>query len=347
MLDSRWPFARRRLTARSIDVLCLGHALVDRFAHAGFDEVGAAGLEVGRMLLVDAARAREIGGRLPEGAWEQVAGGSAANTAVGVASLGGTPGFAGAVGEDSLGAWYARDLERAGVRCAVPAVTNGGSTGVCHILISPGGERSMGTSLGAAGELSLSTVEQIGPSHAEVLYLEGYLLDPPLASAAVAGALVMAGDASTLVSLSLSDPFVVDRHGDSIRQLVESGAVDLLFGNEEEVRGLTGARTRAEWTARLRRPGAVAVVTRGADGAVAILPDGEIEVPAESVGAVVDTTGAGDLFAAGCLYGLTHSLSPVESLRLGSFAAAEIISHLGARPERRLSEAAGSLLRPG
>lgn len=327
-----------------MDVLCLGHALVDRLTHTGVAEVTAAGLEVGRMVLVDAARAREIGSRFPNSAWEQVAGGSAANTAVGVASLGGSPGFAGAVGDDELGAWYAGDLEAAGVRAAVPAVA-GGSTGVCHILISPGGERSMATSLGAAGELSLRTVTQIGPERAEVLYLEGYLLDASPAAAAVEGALASARASSTLVSLSLSDPFVVERHGEAIRRLLEGGGVDVVFGNEDEARGLTGAGSRREWTARLRRPGGVSVITRGAEGAVAILPDGEIEIPAVGVDSVVDTTGAGDLFAAGVLYGLTHGSSPEESLRLGSLAAAEIISHLGARPEHRLAGAAERLLR--
>jgi sugar/nucleoside kinase (ribokinase family) len=310
--------------------------------YASRAEVTAAGIDVGTMTLVDADRAEEIEGAFT--GWRQVAGGSAANTAVGIASLGGSPAFAGAVGDDRPGAWYSSDLEQAGVHCTVRVVDSGGPTGICHVLISDDGERSMATSLGAAGELAVSTVERAGVDQAKVVYLEGYLLDSPLASAGLGRALVLAEEASILVSLSLSDPFVVDRHGDRIRDLAFGGTVDLLFGNEEEAMMLTGATTRAEIAARLRRAGVVAVVTLGAAGAMAITPDDEVVIEADHVDRVEDTTGAGDLFAAGCLYGLTHGLGPEEALRVGSFAAAEVISHLGARPETSLRETAAGRL---
>jgi len=228
----------------------------------------------------------------------------------------------------------------------VGTVTSGGPTGVCHVLISDDGERSMATSLGAAGELALSSIEQVGLDRTMVVYFEGYLFDPPLASATVKRALELAKDTSTLVSLSLSDPLLVDRHAALLRDLVFGGTVDLLFGNEEEALMLTGATTRAEAAARLRRAGSVAVVTLGEAGAMGITPDDEVVIEADHVELVEDTTGAGDLFAAGCLYGLTHGLGPEAALRVGSFAAAEVISHLGARPAVNLREAAGERLPP-
>jgi sugar/nucleoside kinase (ribokinase family) len=338
VIDPSWPYGRRPQNDRPVDVLCLGHALVDRLAYASLEEAIAVRLEPGGMTLIDAERAGEI--ERAFAGWRQVAGGSAANTAVGVASLGGSPRFAGAVGDDGPGPWYASDLEQAGVACTVATVANGRPTGACHVLVSAGGERSMATSLGAAGDLAVATVERAGVDRAEVVYFEGYLLDPPLAAAAVERALELARESSTLVSLTLSDPSLVERHRERLSELVLGGAIDLLFGNEEEVLSLTGAADRAKAVAALRRSGAVAVVTLGAKGAMAITPDGELHVPADAVERVEDTTGAGDLFAAGCLYGLTHGYAVEAALRLGAMAAGEVISHLGARPAVRLQKAA-------
>ena len=338
MFAPSWPYGDRALEGRPVDVLCLGHALVDRLAYASLDEVSAARVEPGGMTLVNAERAEEIGRSFA--GWREVAGGCAANTAAGVASLGGSPAFAGAVGDDDPGAWYASDLERAGVSCTLATVASGGPTGLCHVLVSDGGERSMATSLGAAGEIALATVERAGVDRAQIVYFEGYLFDPPLATAAVERTLELTRESSTLVSLSLSDPLLVDRHRDRIHDLVFGGEIDLLFGNEEEALKLTGAASRAEAAARLRRPGTVAVVTLGAEGVIAITPDGEVVVKADHVERVEDTTGAGDLFAAGCLFGLTHGYGVEAALRLGAFAAAEVISHLGARPAIDLREAA-------
>jgi sugar/nucleoside kinase (ribokinase family) len=337
VMDRSWPYGDR-VGPRPVDVLCLGHALVDRLAYASIEEVSAADVEPAGMTLVDPARAGAIG--LAFAGWRQVAGGCAANTAAGIASFGGSPAFAGAVGDDEPGAWYATDLERAGVSCTVATVASGGPTGLCHVLVSPGGERSMATSLGAAGEIALETLESAGVASAQVVYVEGYLLDPPLGAAALGRAFELTKQTSTLVSLTLSDPSLVDRHRDRLRQLVFEGHVDLLFGNEEEAMRLTGATSRAEALARLRRPGTVAVVTLGAEGAIAVTPDGELAVEADRVERVEDTTGAGDLFAAGCLFGLTHGYGVEEALRLGALAAAEVISHLGARPAIALRSAA-------
>lgn len=318
-------------------MLCLGHALVDRLAQATLDDVVSARLELGAMTLVDGERAAEI--ERAFSGWHEVAGGSAANTAAGIASLGGSPGFAGAVGDDKAGSWYASDLQQLGVAASVTTVSSGLPTGVCHVLVATRGERSMATSLGAASELAAETVEQAGVDRARVVYVEGYLLDAPAAAAALDRAMELAEGASTLVALSLSDPFVVSRHRDRILEMVFGGAVDVLLGNADEALGLTGADSVAGAAAALRRDGSVAVVTLGASGAFVVTPDGEAAVRADEVAHVVDTTGAGDLFAAGFLYGLTHGAGPEGALRIGSFAAAEVIGHLGARPAIRLQDA--------
>lgn len=188
--DDRWPFDVSLVTGRPIDVMCVGHALVDRLAHVSLDGVRAARLEPGGMTLVDGQRSSEI--ERAFSSWRQVAGGSAANTAAGIASLGGSPAFVGAVGDDPDGRWYFADLERAGVACSVASVASGAPTGVCHVLVTDQGERSMATSLGAAGELPLESVELAGVERAKAVYFEGYLLDPPLGAAAVARSLEMA-----------------------------------------------------------------------------------------------------------------------------------------------------------
>jgi sugar/nucleoside kinase (ribokinase family) len=297
------------------------------------------------MTLVDGARAAEIEQSLT--GWRQVAGGSAANTAVGVASLGGHPVFVGAVGDDDAGRWYALDLLATNVRCSVSQVRSGLPTGSCHVLVTPEGNRTMATSLGAAGEIQAVTVAGAGLDTASVLYLEGYLLDAEAAQPAVRKALEIAKNGGTIVALTLSDAFVVERHRTQIADLVFGGAVDLVFGNEEEACGITGSASLPEALARLRREGTVAVVTRGASGAVAVTRDGEFAVAADRVDVVQDTTGAGDLFAAGCLYSITHGHGVEQSLRVGSYAAAEIISHFGARPAIDLADAApAGLLAP-
>lgn len=322
---------------RDTDVVCLGHALVDRLAYVEDGGVERIGLEPGIMVLVDGSRAFEIERAVP--AWQQVAGGSAANTAAGVASLGGSAAFIGAVGKDELGDWYSTDLEAAGVRCIVHPERSGRPTGVCHVLVTGGGTRSMATHLGAASWVHSSAAEAAGLPDAAILYIEGYLLDGEAASA-VDRALAIARGAGTLTALSLSDPFVVARHHGRISEMVFCGLFDILFGNEEEVLGLTGAVDLTAAADVLGRQEMVSVITRGPQGSLAVLPGGTVEVPADHVDPVVDTTGAGDLFAAGCLYAIAAGHGPEHALVVGAYAAGEIISHMGARPEVNLRDAA-------
>ncbi len=321
---------------RPLAVVCLGHALVDRLAEAPPGVVSAAGLELGAMTLVGAEAARVIEQQWDH--WQEVAGGSAANTAAGVASLGGSAAFVGSIGADEAGRRYVADLEAAGVRCVAHPAGEGSQTGLCHVLVGADGTRSMATSLGAAAEISPAAVEEAGIGQASVVYIEGYLLDAPPAASALSKAVELARGAGTLVSLSLSDPFVVERHRDAILGLVEGGEVDVLFGNEEEARSLAGVASLEEAVEALRRPGLLALVTRGAEGSVAVSADALVETAAEPVSEVVDTTGAGDLFAAGVLYGLTSGRDAAAAARVGSLAASEIIGHFGARPLADLAE---------
>jgi sugar/nucleoside kinase (ribokinase family) len=326
---------------RPTGVVCLGHALVDRLAEATEDVVVSAGLEIGAMTLVDADAASII--EKSHEPWREVAGGSAANTAAGIASLGGSAAFAGSVGADEAGRRYVADLEAAGVRCVAPAVTSGEPSGVCHVFVSPGGDRSMATYLGAGALLGPAAIEAVGVERASILYVEGYLLDAPMARAALTRAIEVAGSAGTLLSLSLSDPFVVERHHEAVRDLLRDGAVDVLFGNHEELLALTGSADLHGALERLTlmAPGLLGFVTRGAAGSVVFQGDARADVLAAPVPEVVDTTGAGDLYAAGVLFGLTNGRDPAAAAEIGSLAAAEVIGHFGARPEVRLADLLG------
>jgi sugar/nucleoside kinase (ribokinase family) len=318
--------------------VCLGNALVDMLAFTSQDAILNAGLTVGGMTLIDGARASELDSAADS--WRFVAGGSAANTAAGVGSLGGRCAFVGSVGDDEAGKFYAEDLTSIGVETFVSSASSF-PTGVCHVFVTSDGQRSMATSLGAANDLVPATVDEARIERAQMIYMEGYLLDAPSAEAALKRAVELAAASGVAVSLSLSDPFVVDRHHEHISELVFGGTVQLLLGNEQEAMGLTGASTLADAVARLRRAGLATVITRGAAGAVAVLVDGDVvDVPAEVVAAVDDTTGAGDLFAAGCLFAVTHGASPEQALRVGGYAAAEVIGHLGARPAVSLAATA-------
>lgn len=320
--------------ARSLDAVCLGHALVDRLAAGTPEVVAATGLELGVMTLVDAEAARSI--EASHSAWEEVAGGSAANTAAGIASFGGRVRFVGSVGDDEAGRRYVADLEAAGVSCMLRPVDSQMPTGVCHVLVGSGGKRSMGTHLGAASDVAPETVEGASIEDASVLYIEGYLLDAQ-AAAALARAIEIAHGSGTPVSLSLSDPFVVERHRERVRRLVDDGSIDVLFCNEEEACSLTGTDDVEDAVEFLGSTGLLSIVTRGPEGCIACSSAGVLRAPAHPVEEVVDTTGAGDLFASGVLYGLVTGLEVEAAARLGSMAASEVISHLGARPKRALS----------
>jgi sugar/nucleoside kinase (ribokinase family) len=326
--------------SRGYDVICIGHALVDRLRHATPEELTEAGLRPAAMTLVDEARARLIEGAHDD--WQECAGGSAANTAVAVASFGGTAAFCCSVGDDDAGRRYVADLEASGVRC-VPEVVEQLPTGVCHVFYEANGERSMATMLGAAGSISEEAVETAGVGQASLLYLEGYLFDAPSAERALERAVSLAGGAGTALALSLSDPFVVERHRDVLARLVRSGAVSVLFGNEEEALCLSGASSLEGALQALSRDDLLLVVTRGPAGSVGVIGAGPpVEAPAWPAERVVDTTGAGDLFAAGVLHGLSRRLGVESSLCLGAVAAAEVISHVGARPDKALSALAAA-----
>ena len=278
--------------------------------------------------------------------WVQVAGGSAANTAAGLASLGDRPVFVGSVADDALGEGYERDLSAVGVRCELGRLRGGPPTGQCLVMVTADSGRTMATNLGAGVVIGPDAVERAEVASAAAVYIEGYVLDSPGTTDAVELAIEQARASGVLVALSLSDPFLVERHGEALKELADR--VDLLFANEEEARRFTGAADLSASLDALERPGLMTAVTLGAQGAV--LSDGSqrATVKAWSVGRVDDTTGAGDLFAAGVLHGLVHGASLEVAGRLGALAAAEIVSHLGAQPNASLKALAAEngLARP-
>jgi sugar/nucleoside kinase (ribokinase family) len=318
------------LGRREIDVVCIGHAIVDRVAHADAPTIEAAGVEPGAMTLVDGEQIARIAELV--GDWVQVAGGSAANTAVGLASLGAHPAFVGSVGHDLLGAEYELDLGSVGVRCVLSHSAVDLRTGQCLVLVSFDSGRTMATNLGAGVFIDVEAVEQAFVGNPAAVYVEGYLLDSPGTSAALERAVELATSGGGFVALSLSDPFLVERHAEFLNEIVED-EVDLLFANEEEARRFTGAGDLSGALDALERPGLMAAVTLGARGAVLLNGGERAVVQAPPVGRVDDTTGAGDLFAAGVLYGIVRG-APLETAgRLGALAAGEVVSHLGAQPQ--------------
>jgi sugar/nucleoside kinase (ribokinase family) len=312
------------------EVVCVGHAIVDRLAHVEAATVDASGVEPESMTLVDGEQIARIVELV--GGWVQVAGGSAANTAAGLASLGGRTAFIGSVGSDALGERYERDLSAVGVRCVLGHGTTGLPTGQCLVLVTADSLRTMATNLGAGVAIDLEAVERAGVASAAAVYIEGYLLDSPGTFAALDRVIELGKAAGALVALSLSDPFLVERHGDALNELV-AGKVDVLFANEEEARRFTGAADLCGALEALERPGLVVAVTLGSKGAVLLNGKERASVEAWSVGPVDDTTGAGDLFAAGVLHGIVRGAPLEVAGRLGALAAAEIVSHLGAQPQ--------------
>jgi sugar/nucleoside kinase (ribokinase family) len=317
--------------------VCIGHAIVDRLAHVDAATVLASGVEPGSMTLVDESQISKIVRLVAE--WVQVAGGSAANTAAGLASLGDRPRFVGSVGADALGDSYEADLTGVGVECVLGRDAAGRGTGQCLVLVTTEPARTMATNLGAGVVIDLEAVERADVAQAAAVYIEGYLLDSPGTLVAMRRAVELARASGGLVALSLSDPFLVERHGEALKRLVEAD-VDVLFANEEEARRFTGAEDLSGALRALERPGLLTAVTLGPEGAVLLNGTERAEVKAWSVGPVDDTTGAGDLFAAGVLHGLVHGARLEVAGRLGALAAAEIVSHLGAQPRISLRELA-------
>jgi len=320
------------------DVLGIGNAIVDVLARADDDFLIAQGMRKGGMSLIDEARAQAVYDAM--GAAVEISGGSAANTVVGVAGFGGRTAFIGKLKADGLGQAFSHDIRAAGVTFTTPPASDGPSTGRCYVLVTPDGERTMNTYLGAAQDLHPRDIDDDMVAASAITYLEGYLWDPEHAKEAFLRAAAIAHAAGRKVALSLSDAFCVDRWRDEFLQLMRSRTVDLIFANEAELRSLYQTADFDSALMALRADIDAAAVTRSEKGCLVLSPDGIEAVPAFPVERVVDTTGAGDLFAAGFLYGLARGADDRTCGRLGALAAAEIIQHLGARPEASLKQLA-------
>ena len=320
------------------DVVAIGNAIVDVMAPCADALIDELGMTRGGMMLIDTDQAHVLYEAM--GPAREISGGSAANTLAGLAALGSKCGFIGQVAEDQLGEVFAHDIRAAGIAfdTAARAVTgeNGPPTARCLIFVTPDGQRTMNTYLGASQFLPAAALDESLIAAASVLYLEGYLWDPEEPRAAMRRAIAAAKAAGRKVAFTLSDAFVIDRHGDDFRALIADGSIDILFANEHELAALTGEAEFEAGLAALAGKVPVLVVTRGAHGAVAIAAGERAEVAAEPVAKVVDTTGAGDLFAAGFLHGHVRAQDLAQCLRLGAICAAEVISHYGARPEADL-----------
>jgi sugar/nucleoside kinase (ribokinase family) len=327
------------MVAATLDVAGIGNAIVDVIAHADEAFLEAEGFAKGAMTLIDAARADALYGRMGPGI--ESSGGSAGNTMAGLASLGGSGAYIGKVRDDALGQIFRHDITAMGIRFETPAVTTGPGTARCLILVTEDGQRTMGTYLGACVDLGPEDIDPRVVAAAQITYLEGYLFDPPRAKAAFRRAAAVAHGAERQVALSLSDPFCVGRHRDEVLDLVAKD-VDILFANEAEICSLYQTEDFDTAAAAVRSHVKIAALTRSAKGSVIISDDKVHTIAAAPVARVVDTTGAGDLYAAGVLFGLTHGLSLPTSGAIGSLCAAEIISHVGARPEAALDKLVAS-----
>jgi len=326
------------MTAPRYDVLGIGNAIVDVIARADDDFLVAQNMQKGGMALIDEARAQAIYDAM--GPATEISGGSAANTIAGVASYGARAAFVGKVKDDELGRTFAHDIRAAKVAFDTAPASDGPSTARCYIMVTPDGERTMNTYLGAAQDLHPNDIDPDAVASAAITYLEGYLWDPPHAKEAFRKAAKAAHDAQRLVALTLSDSFCVDRYRGEFLKLLRDRTVDLIFANEAELKSLYETADFDTAVGALRQDAKLAVVTRSEKGCVVVASDGVKAVPAAAVEKVVDTTGAGDLFAAGFLVGLARGADHVTAGKLGALAAAEVIQHLGARPERSLKDLA-------
>jgi adenosine kinase len=317
-----------------IDVLGIGNAIVDVIARADDDFLVQQEMTKGAMTLIDEARAEAIYDAM--GPATEVSGGSAANTIVGLASFGGRAAFVGKVKNDTLGHTFIHDIRAAGVAFDIAPASDGPSTGRCYILVTPDGHRTMNTYLGAAQDLHPNDIDPDKVASAAVTYLEGYLWDPKNAKDAFVKAAAAAHDAKRLVALTLSDSFCVDRWRDEFLGLMRNGIVDLIFANEAELKSLYQTSDFDAAVTALKQDVRLAAVTRSEKGCVVVGRKTSEVVRAFPVERLVDTTGAGDLFAAGFLFGLARGKDPVSAARLGGLAAAEVIQHIGARPQTSL-----------
>jgi sugar/nucleoside kinase (ribokinase family) len=313
-----------------LDVVGIGNAIVDVLCHAEDSFLDEHGLTKGAMTLIDPDQAHRLYDTM--GPAIEMSGGSAANTIAGLASFGAACAFVGKVRDDQLGEVFAHDIRSLGVRFDTPPASDGASTARCLILVTPDAQRTMNTYLGACVELGPGDVDPALITSARVTYLEGYLWDPPRAKDAFRKAVDLAHGAGRKVALTLSDSFCVERYRDEFRALV-AGGVDIVFANEAELTSLYQVGDFDTGLQEIRDTCEVAVLTRSEKGSVIVSGEEVHVVDAAAVAQVTDTTGAGDLYAAGFLYGYTHGKGLAECGRLGSAAAAEVISHVGARPD--------------
>ncbi|MGN6284956.1 MAG: adenosine kinase [Afipia sp.] len=322
------------MTTAKYDVLGIGNAIFDVLVRTGDDFLQAQGMDKGSMALIDEARAAAIYSAM--GPATEMSGGSAANTIVGVADFGARAAYIGKVKNDQIGQLYTHDIRAAKVAFDTPAAADGPATGCSYILVTPDGERTMNTYLGAAQNLSPADIDPAQIAASSIVYLEGYLWDPKDAKDAFLKASKIAHENGRTVALTLSDAFCVGRYRDEFVDLIRSRTVDLVFANEAELQSLYETDDFDKALVQLRKDAKLAVVTRSEKGCVVASSESTVAVPAFPVEKVVDTTGAGDLFAAGFLFGFVRGVNHEQAGRLGTLAAAEVIQHIGARPQTSL-----------
>jgi len=320
-------------TAR-FDVVAIGNAIVDVLARADDALIEAEGLTKGSMRLIDGEEAERLYAAM--GPAVEVSGGSAANTLAGMAALGERCAFIGQVADDQLGHVFTHDLRALGVAYETPALKEGAPTARCLILVTPDGQRTMNTFLGASHLLGQSMIDEAWIADSEILYLEGYLWDPELSRAAMRRAIDVSRAAGRKVAFTLSDAFIIDRHGADFRKLIAEGLFDILFANEVEICALAETEDFEAAVAKIAPQVPLLIVTRGSDGAIALQGGERTSVGAEPIDTVVDTTGAGDLFAAGFLSGLAEGRSIKDCLTMGAVCAREIIAQVGPRAQTDL-----------
>lgn len=326
------------MTSAKYDVLGIGNAIFDVLVKTDEKFLTDHGMTKGSMALIDEASAASIYRDM--GPATEMSGGSAANTIVGVAGLGARTAFIGKVKQDQIGHLYTHDIRAAGVTFDTKPAANGPATGCSYILVTPDGERTMNTYLGAAQDLTSGDIDAGQIASAAIVYLEGYLWDPQSAKEAFVKASTIAHGAGRQVALTLSDSFCVGRYRDEFLDLMRKGTVDLVFANEFELQSLYQASDFDTALKQFRNDTKLGIVTRSEKGCVVVSADGVVAVPAFPIEKMVDTTGAGDLFAAGFLFGLVRDAGHEAAGRLGALAAAEVIQHIGARPQVSLKELA-------
>ncbi|MCF3935899.1 adenosine kinase [Acuticoccus sp. M5D2P5] len=326
------------MTDARYDILGIGNAIFDILGHVDEAALTKQGMVKGSMQLVTAEEVVAIDDMLTEAI--RVSGGSAGNTVAGVASLGGRAAFIGKVADDEFGEAYAHDMRRVGIEYRTSPLTGGAPTASSVILVTPDGERTMNTFLGASQDLTVDDIDNDLVDNAAITFLEGYLFDPPHAKEAFRAAAERANKAGRIAALTLSDTFCVERHRGDFLDWLKRGQIGIVFANEKEALAMfegddidTACRKLAELVPTV-------VVTRSEKGARVISNGDVVDVPAESVSKIVDLTGAGDLFAGGFLLGHARGKAPADCARLGAIAAAEVISHFGARPQVHLKELA-------